>query len=108
MDRMDTRPYSSDYHHHHPKDQQVIRNRNRNAARRYRDKLRFQTDEMEVRATEATERRRALAQEASQLETEVFALKNRVFEHALCECPLIQAYLERALRGGSVRGRVGG
>ncbi|KAK4448661.1 hypothetical protein QBC34DRAFT_406548 [Podospora aff. communis PSN243] len=83
----------------HERAQSRTRYRNRTAARRYRDKLRCLIDKVEAEEHEASKLRRALTEQASDLQGEVFALKNKIFEHARCECPLIQAYLKGAAQG---------
>lgn len=74
------------------------RHRNRVAAMRYRHNQNTLAEELEAEEQTVSFQHEALSKYVSQLREEIYSLKNEVFRHSNCDCPLIQAYLSNAAR----------
>ncbi|KAK1758459.1 hypothetical protein QBC47DRAFT_399363 [Echria macrotheca] len=81
-----------------------IRDRNKMAASRYRQKTQESIARAEEEERIVAGKRQTLLAQASQLREEVFHLKNELLHQASCGCPLIQDYLSRAAAAAPIHG----
>lgn len=85
---------SSKYDHDDGKGR--IRARNRKAAANFRVRNKQSVGKLQEREASGREINRVLSDEASQLWDESLRLKSMVLEHAGCQCPRIDAYIQHA------------
>ncbi|KAF4827220.1 Basic leucine zipper (bZIP) transcription factor atfB [Colletotrichum siamense] len=80
----------------HPGSRKKYRAKNREAAKRCREKTKQYEEDLAVKSREIEQQRMYLDECVTALQSEVLALKNQILQHGDCDCELINRYIARA------------
>jgi len=76
----------------------TIREKNRTAATKYRNKTKKGIEELQEMESQLSEKNRILSGHVECLRNEILALKTEILRHGTCESPLIQEYIMKTAK----------